>query len=97
MMPVTGTREMSTKPVITVPKIAPTVPMPESRPTTVPVSDSVVSISLMTIGVTADSSAPGTMIVSAGHQEEQPGSALPGSADQERGARHGRAGECQQR
>ena len=62
MMPVTGTREMSTKPVTTVPTIAPTVAIPESRPTTVPVSSRVVSISLVTMGVTAASSAPGTTI-----------------------------------
>ena len=65
MMPVTGTREMSTKPVTTVPTIAPTVAIPESRPTTVPVSSRVVSISLVTMGVTAASRAPGTTIVTA--------------------------------
>ena len=54
---------MSTKPVNTVPKIAPVVPMPERRPTTVPVSSRSVSTSLVTMGVTADSSAPGTTMV----------------------------------
>ena len=63
-MPLTGTRETSTKPVTTVPTMAPTVPMPDSRPTTVPVSSRLVSSSLVTIGVTAESSAAGTRIVS---------------------------------
>ncbi len=44
------------------PKIAPVVPMPESLPTTVPVCARLVSRSLVTIGVTAASSAPGTKI-----------------------------------
>ena len=84
-MPVTGTREMSTNPVTTVPKMAPTVPMPESRPTTVPVSLSVVSISLITIGVTADSRAPGITIVSPATRKSSPGACSPGSADQRTG------------
>jgi hypothetical protein len=50
--------------VTTVPTIAPTVPMPDRRPTTVPVSSRLVRRSLMTIGVTADSSAAGTRMVS---------------------------------
>ena len=37
MIPLTGTREMSTKPVTTVPTMAPAVPIPDSWPTTVPV------------------------------------------------------------
>ena len=63
-MPLTGTRETSTKPVRIVPTIAPTVPMPDSLPTTVPVSSRLVRSSLVTIGVTAESIAPGTRIVS---------------------------------
>ena len=60
MMPVTGTRETRTKPVTTVPTTAPTVPMPDSRPTTVPVSAMLDRRSLVTAGVTAESRAPGT-------------------------------------
>ena len=52
------------KPVITVPAIAPMVPIPDSRPTTVPVSARLVSRSLVTIGVTAASRDPGTMMLS---------------------------------
>ena len=63
-MPLTGTRETSTKPVRIVPTIAPTVPMPDRRPTTVPVSSRLVRSSFVTIGVTAESIAPGTRIVS---------------------------------
>ena len=63
-IPLTGTREISTKPVTTVPKIAPTVPIPESRPTTRPVWVRLVSRSLVTIGVTAASIVPGIMIPS---------------------------------
>ncbi len=63
-MPLTDSRDTRTKPVKTVPKIAPTVPTPDSRPTTVPVSARLVRRSFVTIGVTADSSAPGTRIVS---------------------------------
>ena len=48
----------------TVPAIAPTVPVPDSRPTTVPVSARSVSRSLVTIGGTADSRAPGTRMAS---------------------------------
>ena len=77
MIPVTGTRETSTNPVTTVPKIAPAVPRPESRPTTVPVSVRLVSISLTTIGVTAESSAPGTMIVSPATRNSRPPSWAP--------------------
>ena len=72
-MPLTGTRETSTKPVRTVPTIAPTVPMPDRRPTTVPVSSRFVSSSLVTIGVTAESSAPGTRIVSAATNDSSSG------------------------
>lgn len=64
-MPLTGRRDSSTKPVRTVPTIDPTVPTPDSRPTTVPVSARLVSRTFVTSGVTADSSAPGTRIVSA--------------------------------
>jgi len=49
--------------VTTVPAIDPAVAMPESRPTTVPVSSRLVSCSLVTIGVIAESSAPGTTMV----------------------------------
>ena len=56
---------MSTKPVSTVPTMAPAVPTPDSRPTTAPVSPRLVSWSLVTIGVTADSAAPATKITSA--------------------------------
>ena len=59
-MALTGSREISTKPVMTVPAMAPTVPTPESLPTTVPVSARSDNRILVTIGVTADSSAPGT-------------------------------------
>ena len=59
MIVLTGTRQISTNPVTTVPAIAPTVPMPDSRPTTDPVSSRLVSRSLVTIGVTAASSAAG--------------------------------------
>ena len=38
MIPLTGTREMRTKPVTTVPTMAPAVPIPDNWPTTVPVS-----------------------------------------------------------
>ena len=62
-MAVTGSREIRTKPVSTVPAIAPAVPTPDSCPTTVPVSASLLSRSFVTIGVTADSSAPGTRMV----------------------------------
>ncbi len=62
-MPLTGNRAMRTKPVRTVPTMAPTVPTPDSRPTTVPVSARLVRRSLVTIGVTAESSAPGTRMV----------------------------------
>jgi hypothetical protein len=62
MIPLTGTREISTKPVSTVPKIPPAVPIPDSCPTTVPVLARLRSRSLVTIGVTAASSAPGTMM-----------------------------------
>lgn len=65
MMPVTGTRETSTNPVTTVPTIEPAVPMPDRRPTIVPVCVRDVRRSLVTIGVTADSSAPGTTMVTA--------------------------------
>ena len=61
-IPLTGTREMSTKPVTTVPTIAPTVPTPDRWPTTLPVWWRLVSRSLITTGVTAESSAPGTRI-----------------------------------
>src|SRR5215212_2445864 len=64
MMPLTGTREISTKPVTTVPTIAPAVSIPATCPTTVPVSLRLLSRSLVTIGVTAASSAPGTMMAS---------------------------------
>ena len=63
--PADGTREMSTKPVSTVPTMAPAVPTPDSRPTTAPVSPRLVSWSLVTIGVTADSAAPATKMTSA--------------------------------
>ena len=62
MIPLIGTREISTKPVTTVPTIAPAVPIPDSLPTTVPVSVRLVSRILVTIGVMAASSVPGTMI-----------------------------------
>ena len=61
MIPLTETREMSTNPVTTVPTIAPAVPSAESCPTTEPVSRRLLSRSLMTIGVIADSRAPGTI------------------------------------
>ena len=64
-MTLTGTREMNTNPVRTVPAIAPIVPSPESCPTTVPVCARVSRRILVTIGVTADSRAPGTRIASA--------------------------------
>ena len=59
MIPLTGTREIRMKPVTTVPTIAPTVPMPDSRPTTRPVWSSELSRSLVTIGVIADRNVPG--------------------------------------
>ena len=62
MMTLTGSREMRTKPVTTVPTMAPAVPIAESFPTTVPVSLRLVSRSLVTIGVTAARNVPGTMI-----------------------------------
>ncbi len=52
------------KPVRTVPAMAPAVPIPDRRPTTVPVCSRLVSRSLVTIGVTAASSEPGTMMLS---------------------------------
>ncbi len=64
-MPLTGNRDTRTKPVRTVPTMAPTVPTPESRPTTVPVSARLVRRNLVAIGVTAESSAPGTRMVRA--------------------------------
>lgn len=59
-MELTGSRETRTNPVRTVPTMAPKVPTPDSRPTTVPVSARLVSRSFVTNGVTAESSAPGT-------------------------------------
>ena len=65
MIHVTGTRDTSTNPVSTVPRIAPTVPTPDREPTTAPVSSSRRSLSLVTMGVTAESNQPGTMIAAA--------------------------------
>ncbi len=96
-MPLTGTREISTNPVTTVPTIAPTVPMPDSRPTTVPVSSRLVSSSLVTIGVTADSSAPGTRIVSDATSDSSFRRGLRHGADHRRRDRDGHAGHAQQR
>jgi hypothetical protein len=62
-MVLTGRRETRTNPVRTVPTMAPKVPTPDSRPTTVPVSARLVSRSFVTNGVTAESSAPGTRSV----------------------------------
>src|SRR5215208_763971 len=62
MMPLTGSLEINTKPVTTVPTMAPAVPIAESLPTIVPVSLRLVSRSLVTIGVTAARNVPGTMI-----------------------------------
>ncbi len=72
-MPLTGNRATSTKPVTTVPTMAPTVLTPDSRPTTVPVSARLVRRSLVTTGVTADSSAPGTRMVSAAIRKSSAG------------------------
>ena len=60
----TGSAATNTNPVRTVPAIAPTVPVPDRRPTTVPVSARSVSRTLVTIGGTADRRAPGTRIAS---------------------------------
>ena len=98
MIPLIGTREISTKPVTTVPTIAPAVPIPDSLPTTVPVSVRLVSRILVTIGVMAASSVPGTMIDNAATMVS---SRLPPSAAAPRTAtgvdRHGHPGHGQQR
>ena len=60
-----GTTATSTKPVRNVARIAPSVPMPESRPTTAPVWSRLESWSLTTIGLTADSTAAGAKTVTA--------------------------------
>ncbi len=65
MIQVTGTREIRMNPVTTVPRMAPAVPTPERRPTTVPVSARLLSRSVVTMGVIAESSSPGTMMVAA--------------------------------
>ncbi len=72
-IPLTGTREMSTKPVTTVPTMAPTVPIPDRWPTTAPVWWRLVSRSLITTGVTADRSAPGTRTDSMAAKSSSPG------------------------
>ena len=72
-IPLTGTREMRTKPVTTVPTMAPTVPIPDRWPTTAPVWWRLVSRSLITTGVTADSSAPGTRTDSMAAKRRNPG------------------------
>ena len=96
-MPLTGTRETSTKPVRTVPTIAPTVPMPDRRPTTVPVSSRFVSSSFVTIGVTAESIAPGTRIVSAATNESSSGAVSATRPDDRRRDRDDHARHAQQR
>lgn len=83
-MPLTGTRETRTKPVTTVPAIAPSVPTPDRRPTTVPVSCRLRSWSFTTTGLTAESSAPGTRIDSVAASSSSPGlldAAAPRTAD----------------
>ena len=88
MIQVTGTREMRTKPVRTVPRMAPVVPMPESRPTTDPVSARLASRSFVTIGVTADSSSPDDDRRSSGEEEERAAGGRARTAEHERGGRH---------
>ena len=98
MIPLIGTREISTKPVTTVPTMAPAVPIPDSLPTTVPVSVRLVSRILVTIGVTAASRVPGTMIDSAATMVSSrlpPRRGRPADGDRRHG--HGHAGHGQQR
>ena len=98
MMPLTGTREMSTKPVTTVPTMAPAVPIAESLPTTVPVSLRLVSRSLVTIGVTAARIVPGTMIANVDDEHQQYAAIeRAGRAHGERSCRHCHPGHRQQR
>jgi hypothetical protein len=66
---------MSRNPVTNVAAIPPSVPMPESRPTTEPVSARLASWSLTTIGGTADSSAAGTTTATAASSRTPPASA----------------------
>ncbi len=64
----------------TVPAIAPTVPMPDSRPTTLPVSARSVSTSLVTIGDTAESRAPGTRMATIATSSAPPDPAVSPAA-----------------
>ena len=72
-----GNAATSTKPVAKVATIAPAVPIPDSRPTTVPVCRRSCSCSLATIGVTADSSAAGATTATIASSRVAEASPLP--------------------
>ena len=97
MMPLTGSREISTKPVTTVPTMAPAVPIAESLPTTVPVSLRLVSRSLVTIGVTAARNVPGTMIANGDQHQQRAAIERARRAYGERSCSHRHPGHRQQR
>ena len=71
-----GSVATSTNPVAKVARIAPSVPMPESRPTMVPVRPTSRSWSFTTIGVTPASSAEGKKSAITARMTTSPG-ALP--------------------
>jgi hypothetical protein len=79
-MPLVGKTATSRKPVRKVAAMPPRVPMPDSRPTTEPVSARLASCSLTTMGGTADSSAAGITTATAASSSTLPASA-PVSTD----------------
>jgi hypothetical protein len=73
-MTLLGRTAMSRKPVTKVAAMPPRVPMPDSRPTTEPVSARLASCSLTTMGGTADSSAAGRTTATAASSRTAPAS-----------------------
>jgi hypothetical protein len=73
-MTLLGRIAISRKPVTNVAAMPPSVPMPESRPTTAPVWSRLASCSFTTMGGTAESSAAGTTTATAASRSTAPAS-----------------------
>jgi hypothetical protein len=94
----TGSAARNTNPVSTVPAMAPTVPMPDSRPTTLPVSARSVSTSFVTIGGHGREQGPRHEDRHDRHEQRRSRpSGLTGGPNEERGRGHSHPRDRKQR